>query len=106
MDPINMDEAAKNPTQYNLYQNIWNSEQVVSIDNAADKIAPVLKRGESTINRELQDLANIDPGALDQSRLMQAQMNMSRWQLAAQLLSNFLMGVASGLKNTVQNVGR
>jgi len=103
---VEMNATPLSSTDYNLYDKIWAEEQVASIDNAAEKIGPLLKKGETAINKELQELALLDPGQLDQSRLMQAQMNMSRWQLAAQLLSNFLSGVASGLKNTVQNVGR
>ena len=79
---------------------------VVTIDKVLNNIVPLLAKGEFAINAQLADLATLDPGQLDQSRLMAAQMNMARWQLAAQLLSNFASGVASGLKNTVQNVGR
>jgi|GEM_PF-3179292 hypothetical protein len=91
---------------YLFYEKYGNLDDVVQIDEVLNNIVPLLAKGESAINAQLADLATIDPGQLDQSRLMSAQMNMSRWQLAAQLLSNFASGVASGLKNTVQNVGR
>lgn len=89
-----------------FYETYGNLDTVVNVDEVLQNIVPLLAKGESAINAQLADLATIDPGQLDQSRLMAAQMNMSRWQLAAQLLSNFASGVASGLKNTVQNVGR
>ena len=79
---------------------------VVTLDAVLNNVVPLLAKGENAIMSQLADLAALDPGQLDQSRLMAAQMNMSRWQLAAQLLSNFASGIASGLKNTVQNVGR
>ena len=99
-DPIHKDH------DFYFYFKYGDLEQVVNIDRAAQNICGLLAKGEGAINKELSDLATLDPGQLDQSRLMAAQMNMSRWQLAAQLLSNFISGVASGLKNTVQNVGR
>ena len=91
---------------YLFYEKYANVEDIANIDRVLSNIVPLLAKGESAINAQLADLASIDPGQLDQSRLMAAQMNMSRWQLAAQLLSNFASGIASGLKNTVQNVGR
>ena len=84
----------------------WSLDKVVNVDKGLANIAPLLAKGEASINKELSDLANIDPGQLDQSRLLQAQVNLSRWQLASQLLSNFLSGIASGFKNTLQNIGR
>ena len=84
----------------------WETDEVVVLDKVLENIAPLLAKGEASINQELSDLAAIDPGQLDQSRLLQAQVNLSRWQIASQLLSNFSSGVASGLKNTLQNIGR
>ena len=90
-----------------LFQNVFGAEEdVASIDAAMNAIVQLLAKGESAINSLLAELSRIDPGQLDQSRLMAAQMALARWQLASQLLSNFLSGLASGLKNTVQNVGR
>ena len=91
---------------YLFYEVFKAVNEVVNIDKVLQNIVPLLAKGESAINAQLAELATIDPGQLDQSKLMGAQMNMSRWQLAAQLLSNFASGIASGLKNTVQNVGR
>lgn len=84
----------------------WTLNDVVVLDKVLENVAPLLAKGEASINKELADLAAIDPGQLDQSRLLQAQVNLSRWQIASQLLSNFSSGVASGLKNTLQNIGR
>lgn len=92
--------------QFLFYTAFADTAKAVTIDTVLTNIVPLLARGEFAINELLAQLATIDPGQLDQSRLMSAQMNMSRWQLAAQLLSNFASGVASGLKSTVQNVGR
>lgn len=89
-----------------LYEKFGDIEKVVNIDKVMNNVVPLLSKGESAINALLADLATIDPGQLDQSRLMSAQMNMSRWQLAAQLLSNLGSSVANALKNTVQNLGR
>ena len=93
-------------SDYTLYKEYADGNSVATIDRVLNNITPLLSKGEAAINKELTDLAAIDPGQLDQSRLMAAQMNMSRWQLAAQLLSNFASGIATGLKNTLQNVGR
>lgn len=93
-------------SEYLFYTAAWEKGTAASLDRALENICPLLAKGENAINKELADLAAIDPGQLDQSRLMQAQMNMSRWQLAAQLLSNFASGIATGLKNTVQQIGR
>lgn len=101
---INLDAA--NSTNYNFYDRIWDKAQKTTIDRAAETICPLLLKGETAINALLTTLADTNPGELDQSRLMKAQMDMSRWQLAAQILSNFISGVGTGLKNTVQNVGR
>lgn len=95
-----------NDTLFHLYTRVFDETKATTIDNAADNICPLLAKGENAINKELTDLASLNPGQLDQSRLLSAQMNLSRWQLASQLLSNFIMGVSSGLKNTVSNVGR
>lgn len=103
---VDINVSAAEATDYNLYDKIWNKTTVATIDRAADTISPLLAKGETSINKLLSELAAIDPGQLDQSRLMKAQMDMSRWQLAAQMLSNFVSGVGTGLKNTVQNVGR
>ena len=84
----------------------WPTDKVVVLDNVLKNVAPLLAKGEASITKELADLAAINPGQLDQSRLLQAQVNLSRWQIASQLLSNFASGVASGLKNTLQNIGR
>ena len=100
------DEAQNVGNQFLFYNTAPDVDAITTIDKVLNNIVPLLAKGESAINAQLADLATIDPGQLDQSRLMSAQMNMSRWQLAAQLLSNFASGVASGLKNTVQNVGR
>lgn len=91
---------------YTMYGTQNAIETAATIDRVLNNICPLLSKGESAINNELTELASIDPGQLDQSRLMAAQMNMSRWQLAAQLLSNFASGITTGLKNTLQNVGR
>ena len=100
-------EQARNVGNEFLFYNVApDVDAITTIDKVLNNVVPLLAKGESAINAQLADLATIDPGQLDQSRLMAAQMNMSRWQLAAQLLSNFASGVASGLKNTVQNVGR
>lgn len=103
---VNINVPAANPTDYNLYNRVFESNTVTTIDRAVETISPLLAKGETSINNLLTELAAIDPGTLDQSRLMKAQMDMSRWQLAAQMLSNFVSGVGTGLKNTVQNVGR
>lgn len=91
---------------YLFYEFYANRYGAVTIDIILNNIVPLLAKGESAIQALLADLSGLNPGELDQSRLMAAQMNMSRWQLVAQLLSNFASGVASGLKSTVQNVGR
>ena len=91
---------------YLFYETYGTIDRVVNIDEVLNNIVPLLAKGESAINAQLADLSTIDPGQLDQSRLMAAQMNMSRWQLAAQLLSNAASAVANGLKSTVQNIGR
>lgn len=91
---------------YLFYEGAWQLKDVANLDKVFNNIGGLLSKGEAAINKELTDLAKIDPGQLDQSRLLQAQVNLSRWQLASQLLSNFASGIASGLKNTVQNVGR
>ena len=106
INQVNINVPASEPTNYNFYDSVWEQNTVVTIDSAAETICPLLAKGETEINRLLGELATIDPGQLDQSRLMKAQMGMSRWQLAAQILSNFVSGVGTGLKNTVQNVGR
>ena len=97
-------EQAGNP--YLFYEGAWKMADVANLDRVFNHIGGLLVKGEAAINKELTDLSKIDPGQLDQSRLLQAQVNLSRWQLASQLLSNFASGIASGLKNTVQNVGR
>lgn len=89
-----------------LYEVFTDPDQAVTLDRALQNIVPLLFKGESAINAELADLASIDPGQLDQSRLMSAQMNMSRWQLASQLITNLCSGINTGLKSVVQNVGR
>lgn len=91
---------------YLFYDGAWQLNDVANLDKVFNYIGSLLSKGEAAINKELTDLSKIDPGQLDQSRLLQAQVNLSRWQLASQLLSNFASGIASGLKNTVQNVGR
>ena len=91
---------------YLFYEGAWQLNDVANLDKVFNNIGGLLSKGEAAINKELTDLSKIDPGQLDQSRLLQAQVNLSRWQLASQLLSNFASGIASGLKNTVQNVGR
>ena len=93
-------------SDFTLYSKYNNIDDSATIDRVLKTVSGLLSKGEAAINTELTELAAIDPGQLDQSRLMAAQMNMSRWQLAAQLLSNFASGVATGLKNTLQNVGR
>ena len=90
------------PTTFYEYFN--DPDGVVNIDKALKNLVPLLAKGESAINQQLADLAGIDPGQLDQSRLMGAQMNMSRWQLASQLITNFCSGISTGLKNVVQNI--
>jgi hypothetical protein len=91
---------------YLFYEGAWQMADVANLDKVFNNIGGLLSKGEAAINKELTDSSKIDPGQLDQSRLLQAQVNLSRWQLASQLLSNFASGIASGLKNTVQNVGR
>ena len=91
---------------YLFYDGAWQLNDVANLDKVFNYIGSLLSKGEAAINKELTDLSKIDPGQLDQSRLLQAQVNLSRWQLASQLLSNFASGIASGLKNTIQNVGR
>lgn len=102
----NWEITEANGSAYTLYKKYADNQTTATIDRVLTNVSPLLAKGEAAINKELSDLAAIDPGQLDQSRLMAAQMNMSRWQLAAQLLSNFASGVATGLKNTLQNVGR
>lgn len=87
-----------------FYEKFNEPDNVVNIDKALQNLVPLLAKGESAINQQLADLAGIDPGQLDQSRLMGAQMNMSRWQLASQLITNFCSGISTGLKNVVQNI--
>jgi hypothetical protein len=89
-----------------FYETFPKVDTIVTIDSALTSLVPLLAKGESAINQQLSDLATIDPGQLDQSRLMGAQMNMSRWQLASQLITNFCSGINTGLKSVVQNVGR
>ena len=108
MSDVGMPNGAPIQTgnNYLFYEGAWTLEDVANIDKVFNNIGGLLTKGEAAINKELGDLSKIDPGQLDQSRLLQAQVNLSRWQLASQLLSNFASGIASGLKNTVQNVGR
>lgn len=103
MPNIQLEQAGNN---YLFYEGAWKVSDVANLDRVFSNIGGLLAKGEAAITRELTDLSKIDPGQLDQSRLLQAQVNLSRWQLASQLLSNFASGIASGLKNTVQNVGR
>ena len=103
MPDISPEQAGSN---YLFYEGAWQLSDVANLDKVFNNIGGLLSKGEAAINKELTDLSKIDPGQLDQSRLLQAQVILSRWQLASQLLSNFASGIASGLKNTVQNVGR
>jgi hypothetical protein len=103
MPDIALAQAGNN---YLFYEGAWQMADVANLDKVFNNIGGLLTKGEAAINKELSDSSKIDPGQLDQSRLLQAQVNLSRWQLASQLLSNFVSGIASGLKNTVQNVGR
>jgi hypothetical protein len=77
-----------------------------TINNTFTRMMPVLMEAENEINTLMSELNSSEAGTLDQSRLLYAQMASTRWQMAYQLGSNILMSIASGLKNTVQNVGR
>jgi hypothetical protein len=82
----------------------WSATNVTTIDKVANSVVGLVAKGETQMNALLTELASIDPGQLDQSRLMAAQMTMTRWQLASQLLTNFQSGVSTGLKNVIQNI--
>lgn len=100
-DPANAEGGA-----YTLYNTYAEKQNAATIDNSLSKLTPLLAKGEAAMGQLVNELSSCDPGELDQSRLMAAQLAMSRWQSAAQLISNFLSGITTGLKNTVQNVGR
>ena len=95
-----------NPTNYTFTRqaDFWATGDVTNIDNVSNSVVGLVAKGETQMNQILTELSSIAPGQLDQSRLMSAQMTMTRWQLASQLLSNFQSGVSTGLKNTVQNI--
>lgn len=98
---------ATNDNEYTLYgEKFWDKANVVSIDNTSTRIATLVAKGETAMNSLLTELAAVDPGQLDQSRLMSAQMSMTRWQMSTQLLTNMQSGVGTGLKNIVSNIGR
>ena len=98
---------ATNDNEYTLYgKQFWDTANVVSIDNTSKSIATLVAKGETAMNSLLSELASVDPGQLDQSRLMSAQMSMTRWQMSTQLLTNMQSGVGTGLKNIVSNIGR
>ncbi|MDR2769259.1 MAG: hypothetical protein LBB19_01740 [Puniceicoccales bacterium] len=83
---------------------LWDLTKDTTIDRVAGSVVGLVAKGETQMNALLTELATIDPGQLDQSRLMAAQMTMTRWQLASQLLTNFQSGVSTGLKNVIQNI--
>lgn len=63
-----------------------------------DTIMNQLLTESTSMNQLLTGVESIDPGPLDQSRLMSAQMTMTRWHLASQLLTSTQGGVDTGLK--------
>ncbi|MDR0647566.1 MAG: hypothetical protein LBF43_04000 [Puniceicoccales bacterium] len=102
-DPTKVDANA-DPYAFTKQATLWDQTKVTTIDRTASSIVGLVAKGETQMNALLSELASIDPGQLDQSRLMAAQMTMTRWQLASQLLTNFQSGVATGLKNVIQNI--
>ncbi|MDR0755803.1 MAG: hypothetical protein LBE99_02740 [Puniceicoccales bacterium] len=97
-------EASSSDYKFATQSSLWDSTKVTTIDRASDSIVGLVAKGETQMNALLTELAALDPGQLDQSRLMAAQMTMTRWQLASQLLTNFQSGIATGLKNVIQNI--
>ncbi|MDR1254421.1 MAG: hypothetical protein LBJ78_00075 [Puniceicoccales bacterium] len=97
-------ETTANAYKFAAQTDLWNHDNVTTIDRAASTIVGLVAKGETQMNALLTELSSVDPGQLDQSRLMAAQMTMTRWQLASQLLTNFQSGVATGLKNVIQNI--
>ncbi|MDR1254722.1 MAG: hypothetical protein LBJ78_01685 [Puniceicoccales bacterium] len=52
----------------------------------------------------LEELSKIDPGQLDQGRLMPASITMTRRTLASELLTNFQQDISMSLKDVIQKV--
>jgi hypothetical protein len=97
-------ETATGTYKFATQDSFWDVAKVTTIDRVANNIVGLVARGETEMNALITELASIDPGQLDQSRLMAAQMTMTRWQLGSQLLTNFQSGVSTGLKNVIQNI--
>ena len=93
-----------NNSDFSFYKKGWKG--CINIDEASEHLCAAQATAESAISTALDGLKGKDAGQLDQSKLMGIQINMSRWQLASQMLSNSISGIGTGLKNTVQNVGR
>ncbi len=53
-----------------------------ALDQVYTKMSPLLDRAEDEIQHILDELNTKDPGELDQSRLMYAQLASTRWQMA------------------------
>ncbi|MDR2396398.1 MAG: hypothetical protein LBD69_00860 [Puniceicoccales bacterium] len=102
-DP-NLTEANASAYKFAAQAALWDTTKDTTIDRVANSVVGLVAKGETQMNALLTELATIDPGQLDQSRLMSAQMTMTRWQLASQLLTNFQSGVSTGLKNVIQNI--
>ncbi|MDR0392725.1 MAG: hypothetical protein LBH52_00625 [Puniceicoccales bacterium] len=102
-DP-NLAETNASAYKFATQETLWGGDKVTNIDKVANSVVGLVAKGETQMNALLTELATIDPGQLDQSRLMAAQMTMTRWQLASQLLTNFQSGVSTGLKNVIQNI--
>ncbi|MDR1666026.1 MAG: hypothetical protein LBR62_03225 [Puniceicoccales bacterium] len=88
----------------NAYNNATELTSSSALDNVYARMSPLLSRAESEIQSILDELNTKEPGELDQSRLMYAQMASTRWQMAFQLGSNFLSAISTGLKTPIQNL--
>lgn len=89
-----------------LYGKLFGPDKSIHIDSVLENLFELLQKSETVTTGLLTELGGKDPGTIDQASLMSMQANLSRWQIVSQMISNFVSGTATGLKNTVQNIGR
>jgi 5-hydroxyisourate hydrolase-like protein (transthyretin family) len=104
MPPIAVDYNLANVQGEHAYNSGTAITSSSALDNVYAKMSPLLSRAENEIQSILDELNTKEPGELDQSRLMYAQMASTRWQMAFQLGSNFISAIATGLKTPIQNL--
>ena len=91
-------------SQYLFYREGWGIGKKTSIDKVSEILMKQVAQAEFGLDKNINDLSNVNAGELNSSHLLGIQMKMTLCNTATSTASSVMSSLSSMLRTIIQNV--